>query len=138
MTSQRTGIERIYALPATAAAAGMARRELAATSGIAGDVAYKALLMTSELIAAYVAEVVPDPTAKLRLSVRVTPERVRVEVGGRPPEVPLDALLHSRETPSLGGMGLHIVERMADAWGIVGDGDTMMWFELARPSAAAA
>jgi len=41
-------------------------------------------------------------------------------------------LLHSRETPSLGGYGLQIVDRMADAWGSA-DGDcAQIWFELAR------
>ncbi|MBA3747157.1 MAG: ATP-binding protein [Solirubrobacterales bacterium] len=138
MRTQPTETERVFDLPANAAAAGIARRELAATPGVAGDVAYKALLMTSEMIAVYVADLVPDPAARLRLSVRVTPAAVRIEVGGRPPEVPLDALMHSNETPSLGGMGLHIVERMADAWGVDGDGNSRMWFELARPGAAAA
>jgi len=130
--------ERIVDLPATAAAAGMARRELATTPGIAGDIAYKALLMTSELIAVYVESVEPDPGATLCLSIRVDAARVRIEVGGQAPDVPPDELLHSRETPSLGGMGLQIVEKMADAWGF-GDADgSMMWFELARPRAVAA
>jgi hypothetical protein len=43
-----------------------------------------------------------------------------------------DALLRSSETPSLGGMGLKIVDRMADAWGVQGDNDTSIWFELTR------
>jgi hypothetical protein len=128
--STKLASEQVFELPATAAAAGMARRELAAMPGIAGELAYKALLMTSELIAVYVAQ--PSPQATLRLSIRVTPERLRVEVGGRPPDVSPDALLHSHETPSLGGFGLQIVERMADAWGIEGALDTMIWFELAR------
>jgi hypothetical protein len=130
--STRLADEQFFELPATAAAAGMARRELAAMPGLAGDLGYKALLMTSELIAVYVGQFEPTPLATLRLSIRVTPERVRVEVGGRPPDVSPDALLHSHETPSLGGFGLQIVERMADAWGIEGARDTMMWFELAR------
>ena len=128
--------ENVFELPASAAAAGMARRELACTPGIAGDVAYKALLMTSELIAVYVADIEPDPAARLRLSIRVTPDRVRIEVGGRAPDVSPDALLHSRETPSLGGMGLQIVERMADGWGIEGRHGSTMWFELDRHLAA--
>ena len=132
MSMQLSDIERVVYLPANAAAAGMARRELAGTPGIAGDIAYKALLMTSELIAVYVADVVPDPTATLRLTIRVTPERVRIEIAGRAPQVSPGALLQSREPPSLGGMGLHIVERMADAWGIEGARDTKMWFELVR------
>jgi len=127
--------ERIVDLPANAAAAGMARRELATTPGIAGDIAYKALLMTSELIAIYVAGIEPDPAEMLCLAIRVDADRVRIEVGGRAPDVSPDELLHSRETPSLGGMGLQIVERMADAWGVGGDHGSMMWFELARPRA---
>jgi hypothetical protein len=62
----------------------------------------------------------------------VSPERVRIEVGGPEPDVSPDALLRSSETPSLGGMGLKIVDRMADAWGVQGDNDTSIWFELRR------
>jgi hypothetical protein len=124
--------ERTFELPATAAAAGMARRELAATPGLGGDLGYKVLLMASELIAVFVADVEPRPDRVLRLSIVVTGERVRVEVAGPPPEVSPDTLLHSRETPSLGGMGLQIVERMAEAWGVQGEGDAEIWFELVR------
>ena len=42
--------------------------------------------MTSELIAVYVQDVEPRPGATLRLSIRVTPERMRIEVGGQPLE----------------------------------------------------
>jgi hypothetical protein len=124
--------ERVIDLPATAAAAGLARRELAATPGLAGDLGYKALLMASELIAVYVQALEPNPRLRLALAVRVTPERVRIEVGGPEPDVSPDARLRSSETPSLGGMGLRIVDRMADAWGVTGDHDTSIWFELNR------
>ena len=124
--------ERVIDLPATAAAAGLARRELASTPGIAGELGYKALLMASELIAVYVQDLEPDPRLRLALAVRVTPERVRIEVGGPQPDVSPDALLRSSETPSLGGMGLRIVDRMADAWGVSGNHETSIWFELNR------
>jgi hypothetical protein len=124
--------ERVVDLPATAAAAGLARRELAATPGIGSEVGYKALLMTSELIAVYVQHLEPDPGLRLALVIRVTADRVRIEVGGPQPDVSPDALLRSSETPSLGGMGLRIVDRMADAWGVTGDGATAIWFELSR------
>ena len=91
--------------------------------------------MTSELIAVYVENVEPDPRATLCLAILVDADRVRIEVGGRPPDVSPDELLHSRATPSLGGMGLQIVERMADAWGLGDEAGSMMWFELARPRA---
>ena len=125
-------IERVFELPATAAAAGIARRELAATPGIGGDLGYRVLLMASELIAVFVADAEPRPAEILRLTVIVRPERVRIEVAGSTPEVSTGDLLQSRETPSLGGMGLRIVERMADAWGVHGPGDAAIWFELAR------
>jgi len=129
MSPSASTSERVVELPATVAAAAIARRELAATPGISGDLGYRALLMASELIAVFVADVEPRPDRRLRLSMTVTPARVRIEVAGHAPEVSPDALLHSRETPSLGGMGLQIVERMADAWGA---GDAEIWFELAR------
>lgn len=124
--------ERVIELPATAAAAGIARRELAATPGIAGELGYKVLLLASELIAVFVADLEPRPDRVLCLSVSVTPARVRIEVAGDAREMQMDALLRSRETPSLGGMGLQIVQRMADAWGVQGPGDGEIWFELSR------
>jgi hypothetical protein len=124
--------ERVVDLPATAAAAALARRELAATPGITGEVGYKALLMASELIAVYVQAFEPDPRLRLALAIRVTAERVRIEVGGPQPDVSPGALLRSSETPSLGGMGLRIVDRMADAWGVTGERETSIWFELNR------
>src|SRR4051795_4277148 len=132
MSTETTTRERVVDLPATAAAAGLARRELAATPGVTGELGYKALLMASELIAVYVAAPEPAPTRRLALTIRVSPERVRIEVGGPEPDVSPDALLRSSETPSLGGMGLKIVDRMADAWGVQGDNDTSIWFELTR------
>lgn len=132
MRTETSTRERTIDLPATAAAAAIARRELAATPGIAGELGYKALLMTSELIAVYVQSLEPDPRRRLSLGVRVTPERVRIEVGGPEPDVSPDDLLHSSETPSLGGMGLRIVDRMADAWGVRGEHGTTIWFELLR------
>ncbi|HWC25235.1 MAG TPA: ATP-binding protein [Solirubrobacteraceae bacterium] len=124
--------ERVVELPATAAAAGIARRELAATPGIAGKIGYKVLLLASELIAVFVADAEPRPGEVLRLSASVTGDRVRIEISGHAPGVSADELLHSRETPSLGGYGLRIVERMADAWGVAGDGGARLWFEVAR------
>jgi hypothetical protein len=124
--------ERVVELPATAGAARMARRELAATPGIGGDLGYKVLLMASELIAVFVADMEPRPDRVLRMSVVVARELVRITVAGDTPEISPDAQLHSRETPSLGGMGLQIVERMADAWGVHDADSVEIWFELAR------
>ena len=132
MAAGASSTRRTIELPATAAAAGIARRELAATPGIAGDIGYKALLMASELIAVFVADIEPRPDRVLCLSVTLTPERLRIAVAGDALEVSPDALLQSTETPSLGGMGLQIVERMSDDWGVGGPGGAEIWFELAR------
>ena len=132
MTTSASTSQRVIELPATAAAAGIARRELAATPGISGDLGYRALLMASELIAVFVADMEPHPARVLRLSVVVGRERVRIEVAGDTPDISPDALLHSRETPSLGGMGLQIVERMAQSWGVQNDVGAAIWFELMR------
>jgi hypothetical protein len=132
MSADASVRERVLELPANAAAAGMARRELTATPGVAGALGYKALLLCSELIAACVQDTEPGTGQTLWLSIRVTDARLRVEVAGRPPDVPVTAALHSSETPMLGGMGLQIVDRMADAWGVEGPGGATIWFELAR------
>ncbi|MGH2840945.1 MAG: ATP-binding protein [Solirubrobacteraceae bacterium] len=132
MSEDATATEHEIELPATAAAAGLARRELSVIPGIAGEVGYKALLLTTELIAVYVEDAEPDPSLKLRLAVSIGPQRVRVEVGGSPPGVAPETLLHTTVTPSLGGYGLRIVDRMADAWGVQDATATMIWFELAR------
>ncbi|HEV2774066.1 MAG TPA: ATP-binding protein [Solirubrobacteraceae bacterium] len=132
MRSATATQDRTIELPATAAAAGVARRELAATPGLAGELGYKVLLLSSELIAVFVAGVEPRPDRVLRLSIAVTPERVRIAVAGDGPHASADALLRSRETPSLGGYGLQIVDRMADAWGTAGEHDEQIWFELLR------
>jgi anti-sigma regulatory factor (Ser/Thr protein kinase) len=124
--------DRIVELPATAAAAGVARRELAATPGLAGELGYKVLLLSSELIAVFVSGVEPRPDRVLRLTVATAPDRVRITVAGEGPHASADALLHSKETPSLGGYGLQIVDRMADAWGTAGEHDEQIWFELRR------
>jgi len=132
MRLSSAGAERIVELPATAAAAGIARRELAATPGLSGELGYRVLLLSSELIAVFVTGVEPRPESVLRLSIDVTPERVRITVAGDGPHDSADALMHSRETPSLGGYGLQIVDRMADAWGTAGGEGDRIWFELAR------
>jgi hypothetical protein len=123
---------QVVELPATAAAAGIARRELAATPGLAGELGYKVLLLASELIAVFVADGEPRADRVLRLSIALSADRVRITVTGDGPHDSADALMHSRETPSLGGYGLQIVDRMATAWGTGGAGGEQIWFELPR------
>ncbi len=81
----------------------------------------------------FVAGVEPRPDRVLRLSIALSPERVPITVAGDGPHDSADALVQSRETPSLGGYGLQIVDRMAAAWGTGGGpGNEQVWFELPR------
>ena len=69
--------------------------------------------------------------SEVELTVRLGPDRLRVEVTDRSTVVP-----HRREAADsdLGGRGSGLIELLADAWGITGrpDGKTV-WFELAVP-----
>lgn len=123
--------ERVVELPATAAAAGLARRELTGTPGISGELGYKALLLASELVAACVQDIDPGSRPTVWLAIRVTADAVRVEVSGERPK-PVRLAMTDTETPPLGGMGLQIVERLADAWGAEGPRGSTIWFELRR------
>ena len=123
--------ERVVELPATAAAAGLARRELTGTPGISGELGYKALLLASELVSACVQDIEPGSQPTVWLAIRVTEDRVRVEVSGRRPQ-PVRLAMADTETPPLGGMGLQIVERLADVWGAEGPRGATIWFELLR------
>src|SRR5262245_43617843 len=122
--------ERIVELPATAAAASLARREIAATPGLGGELGYKALLLSSELIAVFGDDVEPRPDAVLRLTISLYDGSLRIEVRGPGHDVSTAELLHSREAPGLGGMGLQIVEKMAAAWGV----DTSAAARIATPT----
>jgi anti-sigma regulatory factor (Ser/Thr protein kinase) len=131
MPTPSTVGERTIELPATAAAAGLARRELTSMPGISGELGYKALLLASELVSACVQDIEPGSQPTIWLALRVTETHVRVEVAGQRPQ-PVSQAMASRETPALGGMGLHIVERLSDRWGAEGPRGSTIWFELER------
>jgi anti-sigma regulatory factor (Ser/Thr protein kinase) len=52
----------------------------------------------------------------------VNPDDSPVEVGQRPPDL-----------TGGGGLGLHIVERLASRWGVRNGARTVVWFELDCP-----
>jgi anti-sigma regulatory factor (Ser/Thr protein kinase) len=83
-----------------------------------------AALMVSELVTNALVHGVGTITLRIDLEVDV----LRVEVADEG-EVALDP----SPTPGAhGGLGLRIVERLADDWG-VRDGSTRVWFELGQP-----
>jgi anti-sigma regulatory factor (Ser/Thr protein kinase) len=87
-----------------------------------------AALLTTELIANSVEHAGTGTGASVRLDVSLTNSLLRVEVGDegsgfvpspRTPDAPLDS-----------HWGLHLVEQMADRWGVASEPQTLVWFEL--------
>jgi anti-sigma regulatory factor (Ser/Thr protein kinase) len=95
-----------------------------------------AALLTTELIANSVEHSRTGAPSSVRLEVALTDEGLRVEVGDEgsgfvPAPRTLDAPLDSH-------WGLHLVEELADRWGVVAEPQTLVWFELDRcPSSEA-
>jgi anti-sigma regulatory factor (Ser/Thr protein kinase) len=88
-----------------------------------------AALLTTELIANSIEHGTGTP-GSVHLQVALTAGRLRVEVGddgsgfvpaARSPDAPLDS-----------HWGLHLVEALADRWGVVAEPRTVVWFELDR------
>ncbi len=84
------------------------------------------LLLVSELVTNSVKHG-EHPDGMVGVRVNVSPERIRVEVedggeGFQPP--PPDS------EPVGDGMGLRLVEALADRWGVTPSPETVVWFEM--------
>ena len=99
------------------------------------DVLPDIALLVTELVANGVRHGGAHEGAELQVVLEVRPQALHVEVvnpDGRPVEV-------GPRTPDLtggGGLGLHIVERLASRWGVREGRRTTVWFELDCPPAA--
>ena len=129
------GIHERLHLPASEVAPRLARQRVVEfCHGLAEDIVMAAELLTSELVTNAVIH--PPPPAHAGGDVIVvhlhrTPERLRVEVIDHDPEPPR---LATDPPEDLGrGWGLHLLDRLATAWGVhpvsVGVGKTV-WFEI--------
>lgn len=120
---------RITLTPDAQAPAG-ARRAIEGLRPIVGArLADETALLVSELVTNSVrhARLLPDQAIQVR--VEAEPERVLVSVHDEGPG--FDPA--STERRADGGLGLHLLDRIADRWGVRHDRETTVWFELARP-----
>jgi anti-sigma regulatory factor (Ser/Thr protein kinase) len=92
-----------------------------------------AALLTTELIANAVEHAGMDRRDWVRLNVALTDDRVRVAVSDEGP-----GFVPARRTPQApldSHWGLHLVEELADRWGVEAEPKNTVWFELDRPLA---
>ena len=90
------------------------------------------LLVTSELMT----NAVRHGDGVVCLVVRAADDRVRIEVHdtGAGTAAPREAVTSG---PGVGGFGLHMVEALADAWGVEHGAGTVVWAETAIDAPAA-
>jgi anti-sigma regulatory factor (Ser/Thr protein kinase) len=125
-------------LEAQPTAAGRARRALAGAGLVDTAQEPTLLLLVSELVSNSVRHAGLTEPERIRLRCRTLQACARVEVcdpgrSGRSPRV------RERDCEALepGGLGLHLVDAMADRWGVArGARETCVWFELDCAEAA--
>ena len=121
-------------LPGTRRAPGMARRAITAHLGdVVSDEDLRTLtLLVSELVTNAVRHTGAGEEP-VGLVIDAAGSRIRVEVHDSGPGFECD---RPRPHPAGdGGYGLVLVERMADRWGVRGNGGSQVWFELDRRAA---
>jgi len=104
-------------LPALSSAPRAARLALSEVPGVSGEVAYRALLLASEIVTACVEHAVDPANDAIRVASDIDDERLRVEITGPQPG-------------TLNVHGQHIVQRIADRWGVGPGRGEMVWFEV--------
>lgn len=88
-----------------------------------------AALLVTELVANGVRHGGADDGTQLRLRLEVRPPALRVEVEN-PHDAPARVGIRRPDMRGGGGLGLHIVDRVASRWGVREHPHTAVWFEL--------
>jgi hypothetical protein len=109
--------EHAVVLPALSSAPRAARLALSEVPGVQGEVAYRALLLASEIVTACVEHAQDPRNERISLVSDIDDRRLHVEITGPHPG-------------ALNPHGQHIVEKIADRWGIGANGSETVWFEV--------
>jgi anti-sigma regulatory factor (Ser/Thr protein kinase) len=138
MPNGRVADDMEVSLEAEPTAAGRARRAVARAGLVGSAQEPTLLLLVSELVSNSVRHAGLTAAERIRLRCRALQECARVEVcdGGRTGGTPR---MRERDGDALepGGLGLHLVDAMADRWGVAhGARETCVWFELDCSEAA--
>jgi anti-sigma regulatory factor (Ser/Thr protein kinase) len=108
-------------------AAATARGALVALGDqLEGEVLDDARLLISELVTNSVRHA--SVTGSVGLDIRVSDETLHVEVSD--PGNGFNPAPRRFERTEAGGWGLHLVDRLADRWGVLHNGVTSVWFEI--------
>jgi anti-sigma regulatory factor (Ser/Thr protein kinase) len=111
-------------------AAAEARAALTVLDGrVAREILDDLRLLVSELVTNSVRHSGAPPTATVELQVVSHPSRVRVEVSDRGSGFEPRPRTADQEVGS--GWGLHLVDQIADRWGVDASGRKRVWFEIA-------
>ena len=86
------------------------------------------MLCVTELVTNSVQHPAASGADEVELSVRLSPEAVRVEVGDRGEGFELARVAQERGPG--GGWGLYIVDLLADRWGVERSDHTRVWLEI--------
>lgn len=116
-------------IPRDAHAAATARRALARLEeGLTQDVLDTLRLLVTELVTNSVRHADAPGGSIVDLDIAVAPGRLRVEVGDGGSG--FDAVPRAPDQDRASGWGLHLVNELADRWGVRGTPATSVWFEI--------
>jgi PAS domain S-box-containing protein len=120
-----------FEIPGGFTAAAFARRSLDSLDGqLPTVIADEVRLLVNELVTNSVRHARIGSDQHIGLRVVMSSRRVRVEVRDQGPGFKRPAGGPTLDRDS--GWGLHLVDRLADRWGVETDGETCVWFEIDR------
>lgn len=103
-----------------------------------GALEHDVTLLVTELVSNAIRHAGLRRDAPVKLRIAADERRVRIEVSD--PGCGFDATSLDDETQleEPGGLGLVLVDRMSERWGIIRGAETRVWLEMPRPARAAA